>query len=145
MESYKLLGFEISIDSTMLLSCCLRVLFKMLIVFVVTRSFDETVDLLPMFQEDDALELADFGIKSSPNLIMDSMIDSDMVDISAARIVEIRSRFSPTQFSVDEMMSTSRDSLPNIEELVSYPLVQGSSKLFWLATPKLVRNISRPS
>jgi hypothetical protein len=145
LESYKLLGFEISIDSTMLLSCCLRVLFKMLIVFVVTRSFDETVDLLPMFQEDDALELADFGIKSSPNLIMDSMIDSDMVDISAARIVEIRSRFSPTQFSVDEMMSTSRDSLPNIEELVSYPLVQGSSKLFWLATPKLVRNISRPS
>ena len=96
----------------------------MQIIFVVTRGhcFDEAVDLLPMFQ-DDAMELADFGIKSSPNLIMDSMIDSDMVDISAARIVEIRSRFSPTQFSVDEMMSTSRDSLPNIEELVGYPSI----------------------
>lgn len=93
----------------------------MQIIFAVPRGhcFDETVDLLPMFQDEDAMELADFGMKSSPNLIMDSMIDSDMVDISAARIVEIRSRFSPTQFSVDEMMSTSRDSLPNIEELVS--------------------------
>jgi hypothetical protein len=65
-----------------------------------------------MFNDD---ELADFGIKTS-NLV-DQMVDSPSTNI------EIRSRFSPTSFSMDEMMSTSRDSLPNVEDLVTIILI----------------------